>query len=114
MVCRSIPLLPTFSPIRSVTAWRWPVPCPPWPPRKAAPVRRPQKTCPWWRTWTWLAAAILFVIASGQAGFAASAGFASNGYGDHSPGKYTLVAALVTEVVGIHGRIEPIDLQVEM
>jgi aquaporin Z len=48
-------------------------------------------------------AAILFVIASGQAGFVASAGFASNGYGDHSPGKYTLVAALVTEVVMTFG-----------
>ena len=43
-------------------------------------------------------AAILFVIASGQAGFE-SAGFASNGYGEHSPGGYSLVAALVTEVV---------------
>jgi aquaporin Z len=48
-------------------------------------------------------AAILFVIASGQAGFDASAGFASNGYGDHSPGKYSLVAALVTEVVMTFG-----------
>ena len=37
-------------------------------------------------------AAILFVIASGQAGFDASAGFAANGYGDHSPGKYSLAA----------------------
>ncbi len=44
-------------------------------------------------------AAILFVIASGQAGFDASAGFASNGYGEHSPGGYSLLAALVTEVV---------------
>lgn len=44
-------------------------------------------------------AAILYVIASGQAGFDASAGFASNGYGEHSPGGYTLMAALVTEVV---------------
>jgi len=42
---------------------------------------------------------VLFVIASGQAGFDASAGFASNGYGAHSPGGYTLTAALVTEVV---------------
>ena len=48
-------------------------------------------------------AAILFVIASGAAGFDASAGFASNGYGDHSPGKYSLVAALVTEVVMTFG-----------
>lgn len=44
-------------------------------------------------------AATLYVIASGQAGFDASAGFASNGYGEHSPGGYTLVAALVTEIV---------------
>jgi aquaporin Z len=48
-------------------------------------------------------AAILFVIASGQAGFDVSAGFASNGYGDHSPGKYSLAAALVTEVVMTFG-----------
>lgn len=44
-------------------------------------------------------AATLYLIASGQAGFDASAGFASNGYGEHSPGGYTLVAALVTEIV---------------
>jgi len=48
-------------------------------------------------------AAILFVIASGQAGFDVSAGFASNGYGAHSPGKYSLAAALVTEVVMTFG-----------
>jgi len=46
-----------------------------------------------------LAAAVLFVIASGHAGFDVSAGFAANGFGDHSPGKYTLVSALVAEVV---------------
>ena len=44
-------------------------------------------------------AAVLFVIASGQAGFDASAGFASNGYGAHSPGGYTFAAAVVTEIV---------------
>lgn len=44
-------------------------------------------------------AAILYVIASGQVGFDASAGFASNGFGEHSPGGYTLVAALVCEIV---------------
>ena len=44
-------------------------------------------------------AAILYLIASGQAGFDVSGGFASNGYADHSPGGYTLVAALVCEVV---------------
>ena len=43
-------------------------------------------------------AAVLFVIASGQAGFE-TAGFASNGFGEHSPGGYSLTAALVTEVV---------------
>ena len=48
-------------------------------------------------------AAILFVIASGKAGFELSAGFASNGYGEHSPGKYSLVSALVTEVVMTFG-----------
>jgi len=46
-----------------------------------------------------LAAAVLYVIASGRAGFDLSTGFASNGYGEHSPGGYGLVAALVTEIV---------------
>lgn len=44
-------------------------------------------------------AGILYVIASGQAGFDVNAGFASNGYGEHSPGKYSLLAGLVSEVV---------------
>lgn len=44
-------------------------------------------------------AAVLFIIACGQAGFDASAGFASNGYGDHSPGGYTFMAAVVSEIV---------------
>ena len=44
-------------------------------------------------------AGVLYVIASGKAGFDVGAGFASNGYADHSPGAYTLIAALVTEVV---------------
>ena len=44
-------------------------------------------------------AGVLYVIASGKAGFDVSAGFASNGYGAHSPGGYTLLAALVCEVV---------------
>ena len=44
-------------------------------------------------------AAILYVIASGQAGFDVTAGFASNGYGEHSPGGYSLISALVTEIV---------------
>ncbi|EIC29281.1 MULTISPECIES: aquaporin Z [Methylomicrobium] len=42
---------------------------------------------------------ILYLIASGKAGFDAAAGFAANGYGEHSPGGYSLGAALVTEVV---------------
>jgi aquaporin Z len=46
-----------------------------------------------------LAGAVLYVIASGQTGFDASAGFASNGYGEHSPGGYSLLSALVCEVV---------------
>ena len=44
-------------------------------------------------------ATILYIIASGQAGFDVTAGFASNGYGEHSPGGYSLIAALVTEIV---------------
>ena len=44
-------------------------------------------------------AAILYVIATGQSGFDVTAGFASNGYGAHSPGGYSLTAALVTEIV---------------
>jgi aquaporin Z len=46
------------------------------------------------------AAAVLYLIASGKAGFGASAGgFASNGYGEHSPGGYSLAAAAITEIV---------------
>lgn len=44
-------------------------------------------------------AAILYVIATGQTGFDLANGFASNGYGEHSPGGYSIAAALVTEVV---------------
>ena len=44
-------------------------------------------------------AAILYVIASGSAGFDASAGFASNGFGDHSPQHYSMLAGAVSEVV---------------
>lgn len=46
-----------------------------------------------------LAAGVLFAIASGKAGFDVSAGFASNGYGEHSPGGYALGACLLAEVV---------------
>ena len=45
------------------------------------------------------AAGVLFVIASGKAGFSLSGGFASNGYAAHSPGEYSLVACLIAEVV---------------
>src|SRR6266550_3534828 len=44
-------------------------------------------------------AAVLYLIASGKADFSLAGGFAANGYGEHSPGKYTLLAALVSEVV---------------
>lgn len=44
-------------------------------------------------------AAVLYLIASGQEGFSLAGGFASNGYGEHSPGGYSLVSALVAEVV---------------
>jgi aquaporin Z len=64
---------------------------------------------PWNETWPYIiaqvlggiaGAAILWMIASGKAGSdLAAGGFAANGYGDHSPGKYTLMAALVCEVV---------------
>ncbi|ABU72033.1 MULTISPECIES: aquaporin Z [Vibrio] len=47
-----------------------------------------------------IAGGILYVIATGQAGFdVVGSGFAANGYGAHSPGQYSMVAALVTEVV---------------
>ena len=46
------------------------------------------------------AAAVLYCIASGKAGFdAAASGFASNGYGEHSPGGYNLTSALIIEIV---------------
>jgi aquaporin Z len=46
-----------------------------------------------------VAGGVLYIIASGKADFDVSAGFASNGYGAHSPGGYSLVAALLTEIV---------------
>jgi aquaporin Z len=46
-----------------------------------------------------VAGGVLYLIASGKAGFDVSAGFASNGYGEHSPGGYSLLSALITEVV---------------
>jgi aquaporin Z len=45
------------------------------------------------------AAFVLYVVASGKAGFSLADGFAANGYGDHSPGKYSLLAGLVIEIV---------------
>ncbi len=48
-------------------------------------------------------AGILYVIASGHAGFSLAGGFASNGYADHSPDKYSMVACLVTETVMTFG-----------
>jgi aquaporin Z len=45
------------------------------------------------------AGGVLYLIASGKAGFDVTAGFASNGYGTHSPGGYSLFAAFITEVV---------------
>ena len=46
-----------------------------------------------------VAGGVLYLIASGKAGFDVAAGFASNGYGAHSPGGYSLLSALITEVV---------------
>ncbi|TXS95153.1 aquaporin Z [Parahaliea aestuarii] len=46
-----------------------------------------------------VAGGVLYLIASGQAGFDVTAGFATNGYGEHSPGGYSLTAALVCEIV---------------
>jgi aquaporin Z len=46
-----------------------------------------------------VAAAVLYLIASGNQGFDAGAGFAANGYGEHSPGNYSLASAMISEVV---------------
>jgi aquaporin Z len=46
-----------------------------------------------------VAAAVLYAIASGKPGFDAAAGFAANGYGENSPGKYSLTSALICEIV---------------
>lgn len=45
------------------------------------------------------AGGVLYLIATGKAGFDVSAGFASNGYGVHSPGQYSMQAALISEIV---------------
>lgn len=44
-------------------------------------------------------AAVLYAIASGKEGFSLAGGFASNGYGEHSPGMYSMMACLIAEVV---------------
>lgn len=46
-----------------------------------------------------VAGGVLYLIASGKSGFDLASGFASNGYGSHSPGGYSLTAALITEIV---------------
>ena len=46
-----------------------------------------------------VAAGVLYLIASGKAGFELNSGLASNGYGEHSPGGYSLTAGLITEIV---------------
>jgi aquaporin Z len=46
-----------------------------------------------------VAGGVLYLIATGKAGFDVSGGFASNGYGEHSPGGYSIQAALITELV---------------
>ena len=46
-----------------------------------------------------IGAGVLYIIASGAAGFDPAAGFASNGYGEHSPGGYSLLSCLLTELV---------------
>ena len=46
-----------------------------------------------------LGAGVLYLIASGKAGFSLAGGFASNGYAEHSPGNYSMVAGLITELV---------------
>jgi aquaporin Z len=46
-----------------------------------------------------VAGGVLYLIASGKAGFNVSSGFGANGFGEHSPGQYSMLAALVCEVV---------------
>jgi aquaporin Z len=46
-----------------------------------------------------VAGGVLYLIVTGKSDFTTIGGFASNGYGEHSPGGYSLLAALVTEVV---------------
>jgi aquaporin Z len=46
-----------------------------------------------------LAGAVLYLIVSGKADFTSTGGFASNGYGEHSPGGFSMMSALITEIV---------------
>ena len=64
------------------------------------PARGHPRVTSWRRSLGAIAAAgVLYLIASGKAGFDLAGGFASNGYGEHSPGGYSLTAALVSEIV---------------
>ncbi len=52
-------------------------------------------------------ATVLYIIASGGPGFSVAGGFASNGYGEHSPGGYSLLAGFVAEVVLTNLSVNP-------
>ena len=63
---------------------------------------KPSEVLPYWIAQVLgavVAAALLYLIASGKAGFDVAAGFASNGFGEHSPGKYSFGASAITEIV---------------
>jgi aquaporin Z len=63
---------------------------------------KPSEVIPYWIAQVLgaiTAAALLYLIASGKAGFELAGGLASNGYGEHSPGKYSLFAGFLTELV---------------
>jgi len=63
---------------------------------------KPSEVIPYWIAQVLgaiTAAALLYLIASGKAGFELAGGLASNGYGEHSPGKYPLYAGFLTELV---------------
>jgi aquaporin Z len=63
---------------------------------------KPSEVIPYWIAQVLgaiAAAALLYLIASGKAGFELAGGLASNGYGEHSPGKYPLYAGFLTELV---------------
>ena len=63
---------------------------------------RPAQVIPYWIAQVAgavVAAAVLYIVASGRAGFDLADGFAANGYGAHSPGAYSMLSALVIEIV---------------